>query len=64
MLKVQALLEEVRKAAPHAECVLRKEFLAPKTGAKVYFLGGGWWGIGGYAHDNSDAVRTLDLFLK
>ena len=30
------------------------------SGAKAYWLGGGWWHISGYAHDGSDVDSMLE----
>jgi len=34
-----------------------------KSGAKGYFLGGGWWLISGYVSDGSDVCKALDNLL-
>jgi len=37
------------------------------TGAKGYYLGGGWWLVSGYSHDGSDVEEVLDhldMFLE
>ena len=36
--------------------ILAKEVLLT-TGAKAYYLGGGWWRLSGYAADGSDIKR-------
>lgn len=28
------------------------------TGAKIYYRGGGWWKVSGYAHDGDDTQRV------
>lgn len=30
------------------------------TGAKAYYLGGGWWRISGYSWDGGDVDKVLD----
>ena len=31
------------------------------TGAKSFYLGGGWWTIAGYAQDGRDVQQVLDF---
>ena len=40
------------------------ENLVTSTGAKLYYLGGGWWRIAGYAWDGGDVRRTGFNFNK
>jgi len=41
---------------------MRGESLLAFTGAKLYYLGGGWWRIGWYASDRSD-LNKLKLAM-
>lgn len=35
-----------------------------KSGASIYYQGGGWWRISGYAHDNDDIKALKRIMLQ
>lgn len=43
---------------------IKGEALLTKTGAKMYYRGGGWWGVVGYHHANWDVMELKEILIK
>lgn len=68
MRVVQKLCEEHKTASvfPQINWFLGKpqEVFLFHNGAKLYYLDGGWWLIGGYSRDGSDALSAMTEFAR
>lgn len=63
-VKVRVTTSRMRKTFCDEDTrIIPKRDILLKSGAKGYFLGGGWWLISGYVSDGSDVSKALDDLL-
>ena len=53
------ILVDKRQVDPR-ELVLSGEALLARSYAKIYYRGGGWYAVSGYASDGSDTMKTVN----
>lgn len=58
----QIATKHVAKAGGNIRPIKDKEFMTD-TGAKVFYLGGGWWKLYGYHYAEEDTRRSLNTML-
>lgn len=59
----QMAAKHVAAAGGNIQPIKNREFMTD-TGAKVYYLGGGWWKLYGYHYAEQDTRRSMDAICK
>ena len=49
---------------PNKSNVLSGNAILAYTYAKIYYLGGGWWAVSGYAADGADTHKVIKAVQK
>jgi hypothetical protein len=59
-VKVQARFSVMRNVLGGNNLILNGNENMHRSGAKIYYRGGGWWAVGGYHYAGADVDQTIE----
>ena len=59
-VKVQASFRVMRDVLRHRPLILDGSENMHRSGAKIYYRGGGWWLVSGYHYAGADVDQTIE----